>query len=341
MHGAIKLIPDTRPYYLSPSHLPVPSAVSSMHRRDPFGDEHHGTWFLYAKGSGVWYHLGEYITFNEHADAFAHFAQGNEQMCQAAANAGYDSVIFLSHHDHVNYPCDRASGAPYMNVEIVAVKLQGTYSCGVSGKPDKSVLRSGWASEACDCDNNLENTNCGQLHEQWRLGWSQHTEPSQDKQRRSETDMMVTDCSGNQTGARDPEWFTSCNTTGGCLRVTLASSRPSLTIVNSTRGEESTNGFLWCIDHTNAVVYLRMLSTVQPKAPPYFAAYFAIEDAAVPGNSCRFLAAYWTSGTIARVYEHLVPGVSGVSGQLNCTVAYTPTQLPGPDGVTNVELHTG
>ena len=44
------------------------------------------------------------------------------------------AVIFLAHRDHVNYPCDTAGKYPYMNVEIVAVKLQGTYSCGVQGK---------------------------------------------------------------------------------------------------------------------------------------------------------------------------------------------------------------
>mmetsp|Transcript_46707 Transcript_46707/g.105326 ORF Transcript_46707/g.105326 Transcript_46707/m.105326 type:complete len:309 (+) Transcript_46707:1028-1954(+) len=308
-----------------------------MHKRDPFGDEHHGAWFMYAKGSGVWYHLGKYITFKEHADAWGHFAQGNEKMCQAAASAGYDSVIFLAHHDHVNYPCDQACGAPYMNIEIVAVKLQGTYTCGVNGKPDKSILRSGWATEACDCDNSLETTNCGKPHEQWHHGWGEHTGPS-DEQQSSKEGTMVTDCSANQTSARDPEWFVSCNETGGCLRVTLASRRPRLSIVNSTRGKERTNGFLWCIDHTNMVVYLQMNAAAQPKVPPYFAAYFAVEDAAFPGNSCRFLATHWTSGNIANVYEH-VSGLSGVTGQLNCKVAYTPS--PGSDSVTNVTLYTG
>ena len=72
------------------------------------------------------------------------------------------AVIFLAHHDHVNYPCDTAGKYPYMNVEIVAVKMQGTYSCGVKGK-DPGVLRSGWGHDACNCNNALEQSNCGRL----------------------------------------------------------------------------------------------------------------------------------------------------------------------------------
>ena len=70
-----------------------------------------------AKGSGVWYFIGKTITFKEHADAFAHFGErDNEAMCRAAAAAGYDTVKFSAHHDHTNYPCDKAGGYPYMNI---------------------------------------------------------------------------------------------------------------------------------------------------------------------------------------------------------------------------------
>jgi hypothetical protein len=69
-----------------------------MHKADPFGDEHYGAWFLYTKGSAVWYRIGRYITFDEHADAYNHFgANSNEDMCKAAAKADFDSVIFLKH----------------------------------------------------------------------------------------------------------------------------------------------------------------------------------------------------------------------------------------------------
>ena len=75
-----------------------PLLFRRTHKADPFGDEHYGAWFLYTKGSGVWYNIGKYITFNEHSDAYAHFgANGNQKMCQAAAKAGFDSVIFLAH----------------------------------------------------------------------------------------------------------------------------------------------------------------------------------------------------------------------------------------------------
>jgi hypothetical protein len=138
-----------------------------MHKQDPFGDEHYGAWFLYAKGSGVWFNTGKTIQFDEHSDAYKHFGKnGNEEMCKAAAAAGYDTIIFVAHHDHVNYPCDDAGKYPYMNVEIVAVKLKGTYSCGAKGQPDAGVLRSGWAvtkTDKCNCDNALEESNCGRL----------------------------------------------------------------------------------------------------------------------------------------------------------------------------------
>ena len=101
--------------------------VEVMHERDPFGDEHDGLWFLYAKGSGVWYNIGKTIVFDEHADAYRYFrVGGNEAMCRAAAAAGYDTVQFTEHRDTVNYPCTKNPNPgkyPYMNVEIVAVKL--------------------------------------------------------------------------------------------------------------------------------------------------------------------------------------------------------------------------
>ena len=119
---------------------------------------------MYAKGSGVWYNIGKSITFKEHADAFAHFGvRDNEAMCRAAAAAGLDTVQFSAHHDHTNYPCDTAGGYPYMNIEIVAVKLGGTYACG-EDKPsgqDPGHLKAGWHSKPCNCDNAFDRTNCG------------------------------------------------------------------------------------------------------------------------------------------------------------------------------------
>ena len=45
-----------------------------------------------------------------------------------------------------NYPCASGGHYPYMNIEIVAVQLVGTYACGSKAKPDFNVLRSGAAS---------------------------------------------------------------------------------------------------------------------------------------------------------------------------------------------------
>lgn len=126
------------------------------------GDEHHGMWFVYAKGSGVYLHLGNTKVFNEHQDAYDFFQSGNDnqRMCQIAASRGYDTVQFIRHKDAVNYPCAAGIGAPYMNIEIVAVKLIGTYSCGqAQGTAD--ALRAGWGGyKPCRCDPTNPNTNC-------------------------------------------------------------------------------------------------------------------------------------------------------------------------------------
>merc|ERR1711974_49205 len=105
------------------------------------------------------------IIFNEHGEAEKHFnVQGNENMCKAAAGDGFDSVQFLAHVDHVNYQCDTkntgVAGLNYMNVEIVGVKLTGTYACGSEEEAPPSI-RAGWqASRSCTCDNTKEFLNC-------------------------------------------------------------------------------------------------------------------------------------------------------------------------------------
>ena len=138
------------------------SIVEVSHRKDPFGDEHHGMWFLYAKGSGVYLDIGKTLRFADHDEAYSFFKTGknNEQMCQAAAAKGYDSVQFLSHRDGINYPCAKKIGASWMNVEIVAVKLIGSYPCG-QAQGTAPALRAGWGGDkACKCDPNNPNANC-------------------------------------------------------------------------------------------------------------------------------------------------------------------------------------
>ena len=167
------------------------AVVEVSHRKDPFGDEHQGMWFVFAKGSGVFLDLGNTKVvavqqpnrpcsslsgyahmhaladapaqvFNEHSDAYAFFKTpaDNQKMCQAAAAAGYDSVQFIKHKDGVNYPCAAGIGVDFMNVEIVAVKLVGTYPCG-QAQGTAAALRAGWnGDKPCKCDPNNPNTNC-------------------------------------------------------------------------------------------------------------------------------------------------------------------------------------
>ena len=110
--------------------------------------------------------IGVTISFAEHQDAYTHFnvQPDNEAMSQAAAAAGYDSVQFLAHVDHTNYQCDTYNtgrpGFDYMGLEVVAVKLVGTYPCGAStGAP--ASIRSGWgATQPCTCDSKQQFLNC-------------------------------------------------------------------------------------------------------------------------------------------------------------------------------------
>jgi len=141
------------------------SWVEVIHEADPFGDEHYGMWLQYARGSGIFFDIGNTIAFPEHGDAMAHFgASGNEDMSRKAAAAGYDSIQFLAHVDHTSYQCDTHNtgkpGFDYMGFEIVAVKLTGTYACGAAGTATPDVLRRGWADTACDCDNSMQFLNC-------------------------------------------------------------------------------------------------------------------------------------------------------------------------------------
>jgi len=148
--------------------LPENSWVEVLHEADPFGDEHYGAWFQYAPGSGIYFNVGKTVHFAEHQDAYNHFGitsgDMNERVSQAAASQGFDSLQFLAHVDHTSYTCDTAntgnSGLDYMGVEIIGVKLVGTYACTVSnGAP--SVIKSGWqASKACQCDDSKGFLNC-------------------------------------------------------------------------------------------------------------------------------------------------------------------------------------
>ena len=79
-------------------------------------------------------------------------------MSKACVAAGLDSLQFLAHRDPVEYKkCDTQhggkAGLEYMDLEIVACKLTGTYPCTTTkGAPD--VIKAGWGgSKPCVCDN--------------------------------------------------------------------------------------------------------------------------------------------------------------------------------------------
>ena len=191
--------------------------------------------------AGVWYNIGKSLTFADHGAAYHHFnAFNNEAMCRAAAAAGFDTIQFTAHPDHTNYPCDTAGHYPYMNVEIVAVKLQGTYACGSNAIPDFNVLRSGWADQPCACDNTirfsncgrallplakqdaalprsdgdhcndaLSQSNCGRQPGEWAPSLAEPLSVA-DSTSFNVNESLATDCSTNHTHAVDPSWFASC-----------------------------------------------------------------------------------------------------------------------------------
>lgn len=131
---------------------------------------------MYAKGSGIWYNLGETISYDEHSQAYSRFndgttgLNGNEELCVNGAKAGFDSIQFVAHKDPVQYPCDakhtHGKGPPYLNIEIVCLSCVGTYPCmGEHGAP--SSVRRGWKGphdsepkSECTCDNKADRLNC-------------------------------------------------------------------------------------------------------------------------------------------------------------------------------------
>ena len=120
------------------------------------GDEHFGSWFFYAGGSGIWFNTGNTISFTDHGDAFVYFQTkaNNEVMAQTAAAAGFDSVQFLQHTDCEFKACNKKGGKlTYPNIEILSTRLVGHYAC-TSKTGTSDLIRTGWAADKpCVCDN--------------------------------------------------------------------------------------------------------------------------------------------------------------------------------------------
>lgn len=144
--------------------------IEVSHQKDygQLSDEKYGMWLLYSKGNGIWFNTGRTKTYPEHYQWYEEyglpqFPPDPETCSQMSASAGYDSVQFSQHKDGVNYPCRGRNGdhsGTEMNIEILAVKLSGVYSCGSSGGA-KGHFSSGWkGSHPCDCDESVGYLNC-------------------------------------------------------------------------------------------------------------------------------------------------------------------------------------
>ena len=135
--------------------------VIHMGSKGGLSDEHVGSWFFYAKGSGMWFNIGKTITFIDHGDAYKHFgAHNNEDMCGKGAKAGFDSIQFTAHTDCEFNHCNKQKGTVYMNYEIVSTKLVGIYSCA-SKSGTSPLIKSGWeGSKPCTCSNAPNELNC-------------------------------------------------------------------------------------------------------------------------------------------------------------------------------------
>lgn len=202
-----------------------------------------------------------------------------------------------------------------MNIEVVAAKLQGTFSCGSQAKPDPNVLRSGWHSAPCDCNNAEKFANCGRA-----LGAARANDVSAAVV--STRAQVAPDCSS--ATPQDPPFFSECAADGPpCMRVAVASSIAALVLSNSTAAAgNATAGFDYCIDSTSRVVYAKLAGP-----PAASAAFFQVLDDATD-KSCRFLTQHFIDGDVVRVYAQ---------SNLTCTLDWT--QLPSPDGITKATLN--
>jgi len=144
-------------------HVAIPDNtwVEVIHRKF-VKDEHAGAWFFYARGGGIWFNMGKTISFQDHGGAYRYFKTGdksNQEICKRGAAQGYDSIQFLFHSDAEFKRCRERPGQASMNYELVSTKLEGMYSCASQdGKSD--LLRVGFHSKTCICDNSQEHLNC-------------------------------------------------------------------------------------------------------------------------------------------------------------------------------------
>lgn len=144
------------PYGVNGQGFPGDTWIEISHEAE--GRESSGMWFMFSMGSGVWFNTGKTSVYPDHQQAQDQFCGGcrgdggNNKMAKSAASKGWDSLQFLRHPDD-QWRCHSEAGNPpkgAMNVEIIAVKLNGKGACPPSAMGDK--FRSGWnADKPCRC----------------------------------------------------------------------------------------------------------------------------------------------------------------------------------------------
>lgn len=107
-------------------------------------DEHVGAWMFHAKGNGIWFNVGNTIHFTDHGDAMKKFgANGNEDMCNKAASAGYAQPYIMLLSTHTKRPHSKPPAFPYvcgLSELMLAVRFAHTTGMtAYSSSPTRTV----------------------------------------------------------------------------------------------------------------------------------------------------------------------------------------------------------
>jgi len=125
-------------------------------------------WLMYARGSGVWFNIGNSVMFPDHFAAAQslcddpHKGSDQDLVDCARSRTDLDTVLFDA------WQQDTAGSWGLANMfEMVAVRLSGQYACGTPDAGEAVSFRAGWqASRPCPCSNSCEGPgtcwlNCG------------------------------------------------------------------------------------------------------------------------------------------------------------------------------------
>lgn len=120
------------------------------------GDELHGSWFVIAPGTNLWFNTGKTMVFKNHGDGATKLCghtANDPQTAQCAVKKGLDSYQFI-------YAAAQGFGISDFH-ELVASKRNGGYPCTTTDV--KHAFRVGWqAALSCTCNNAdpSKNSNC-------------------------------------------------------------------------------------------------------------------------------------------------------------------------------------